>query len=182
MEKGELVKKYRLKNKLTQKELGNLIGISSKYVSNIETLRKPAPKKMVDFLVNNFNISKKDTEILKLDKKQNKNYNLTNTNKEKSLSKREIELNKKEKEILATYDFIRENHFILSKVAHINRLLIELNNSMEKYISEIELSLFETDEELIKKASPAIKTTLKRINEKKNRLESLIAKSKTIEI
>ncbi|WP_321330495.1 helix-turn-helix transcriptional regulator [uncultured Ilyobacter sp.] len=178
MEKGKLVKKYRLKNKLTQKELGNLLGISSKYVSNIENLRKPVPKKMIVFLVDNFTISKEDTQTLE----SNKNNKLINTKKEKSLSKREMELNQKEKEILATYDFIRENHFILSKVAHINRLLIELNNSMEKYIAEIELSLFEDDVELIKKVSPAIKTTLKRVSEKKNRLESLIAKSKTIEI
>lgn len=94
-------------------------------------------------------------------------------NNKKRISKKE-ELEKKEKELLETYDFIRQQFNSYSMIAKINRNLIEMNNCLENYLSEIEILLNMSNKNIIDKIERPIKVTLKRIREKEKRLENLL--------
>ena len=50
-------------------------------------------------------------------------------------------LKEKEREILETYELIRQQHNKYAFISKINRNLIDMNNSMEKYISELEIMI-----------------------------------------
>lgn len=160
--KGEIIKKYRKINKMTQIQVAELIGISSNHLSEVERGSKGISKKTIYKLNNIFSFN--DDEL----------KTLLKTTKEKETKIKEKELEKKEKELIETYDFIRQHHNVFSMAAKINRNLIELNKCMENYLSEIEILLDKENEKLFSQVERPIKVTLKRIKEKEKRLEKLL--------
>lgn len=160
--KGEILRKYRKNNKLTQIQLAELVNVSSNHISEIERGNKGASKKLILRLNDIFSFKDSDLETL-----------FKNVKEKKEISKKE-ELEKKEKELLETYDFIRQQLNIYSMIAKINRNLIEMNKCMENYLSEIEVLLNMNNKNIIDKVERPIKVTLKRIQEKERRLENLL--------
>lgn len=160
--KGEIIKKYRKINKMTQFKVAELVGISSNHLSEVERGSKGISKKTVYKLNNIFSFTEEELRIL------------LKINKEKEVKIREKELEKKEKELIETYDFIRQHHNIFSMASKINRNLIELNKCMENYLSEIEILLNKEDDKLLSQVERPIKVTLKRMKEKEKRLEKLL--------
>ena len=92
----------RKKYKISQQEMAEILGVSQSYLSKIEK--------------GNLHISSK------LEKKMKLFFIKTNSNKKTS----EIE-----KEIIETYDLIRNDNNIYSRIADINRILIDLNKELE---------------------------------------------------
>lgn len=168
--KGEVIKKYRKNKKLTQKELSSLLEISSNHLSLIENNKKGISKKLADRFCKIFDFSLKDKEILYLD--IGKKY--INRDEAKKLFLKEKELKEKELEIINTYDYIRENHFDLSKRAAINNLLINYFSLTEKLVTNLELKLSTENDEFIKIITPAIKTTVKKLKSKTEDIERMI--------
>lgn len=160
--KGEIIKKYRKMNNMTQIQLASTIGISSNHLSEIERGKKGVSDKTVKKLNLLFNFSEVEMEIL-LNKKN-----------KPILHSKYKRLEEKEKELQETYDFMRQQYFVPSMVAKISRNLIELNKSMEHYLSEIEILLDERNNELISKIERPLKVTLKRLKEKEKRIERLL--------
>ncbi len=166
MKKGNILKKYRVKENLTQGELAEKLNVSIGYISNIETSKKPMSKKIENFLVKEGNLSKEELKIL-------------NTFKSKKL-----ELLEKEKILNQTYSFIRENNNILSKVASIQNELIDLNNCIDSKINNIELSMTDSefDLEVLTKLRRPFKTTIKRLEEKIKKFENMLSTVENITI
>lgn len=159
--KGEVIKKYRKLNKMTQVQVAELVGISSNHLSEVERGTKGVSTKTIYKLNNIFSFTETELKIL-----------LKTSKREMKVKEKELE--KKEKELIETYDFIRQHQNVLSMAAKINRNLIELNRYMENYLSEIEILLDKEDEKLFSQVERPIKVTLKRIKEKEKRLEKLL--------
>lgn len=176
--KGEIIKKYRKEIKYTQQQLSNILDISSNHLSLIENNKKGISKKLADKLCKIFNFSEKEKQILysELQKKYlTKEAMIKFQKKQKELEERELE-------IINTYDFIRENHLTLSKRAAVNNLLVDYFSETEKLVTNLELKLVDENEEFIKKVSPALKTTIKKVGKKIEEMEKLIEIPSTIEI
>lgn len=56
---GDRVKKVRIENKLTQKELGDLLGVSRDVIANIEYSRVEPREWFINLLCKEFNLNKK---------------------------------------------------------------------------------------------------------------------------
>ena len=56
---GDRVKKIRIENKLTQKELGDLLGVSRDVIANIEYSRVEPREWFINLLCKEFNLNKK---------------------------------------------------------------------------------------------------------------------------
>lgn len=173
MKKGELIKKYRKLNKLTQIQLGNKLNVSSKYISGIETSRKPVPQKLIDFMTKNFKITPKDLKIL----------NLPEINKVEKLDvfeelrevlrKKDLELKRKEKELLAKQFKINTSDSSIMLRANIREQLIKINSLLEKEVATLESYMVFADEKTIKYFNGSLDLTI-------NKMEKAISSIKKI--
>ena len=99
-----------------------------------------------------------------------------------SFLKKQKELEERELELVNTYDFIRENHLALSKRAAVNNLLIDYFSETEKLVTTLELKLVDENEEFIKKVTPALKTTIKKVGKKMEEMAKIMDSSSVINI
>ena len=99
-----------------------------------------------------------------------------------SFLKKQKELEERELELVNTYDFIRENHLALSKRAAVNNLLIDYFSETEKLVTTLELKLVDENEEFIKKVTPALKTTIKKVGKKMEEMAKIMDSSSIINI
>lgn len=176
--KGQIIKKYRKEKKYTQQQLSEILEISSNHLSLIENNKKGISKKLADKLCKIFDFSKEDKEILysNLQKRYMSKEAMT------SFLKKQKELEERELELVNTYDFIRENHLALSKRAAVNNLLIDYFSETEKLVTTLELKLVDENEEFIKKVTPALKTTIKKVGKKMEEMAKIMDSSSIINI
>lgn len=92
------------------------------------------------------------------------------------------QLKEYEREIVDTYDYIRADERFLTRVARIQRELIDLNTEMDKRITEIEFLIKDNDTEVFTRIQRPLRTTLKRIESQKLRLQEIMNQSVDIEV
>lgn len=160
---GELIRKYRKLKKMTLKKLALQINITDKHLSNIELGKKGISKKTLSKIQEILSIS--DYEIFELQK----NKKNTRPNSVELLNKREIE-------IINTYDYIRENSNEFSKRASVNRILIDMTTKLEESMFGLELALSDVDIEVLKKIRNPIVNTMKSLQNKIDRLNTISKK------
>lgn len=175
---GGIISRHRKNMSMTQKELANRLEVSSNHLSLIENNKKGISKKLLEKLKDIFEFSKDEKETLTSSVKR------IVIGKEMiiRLKEREKELEKKEMEIINTYDFIRENHLVLSKRAAVNSLLINYFSETEKLVTSLELKLVDENDEFIKKVTPALRTTIKKVGKKMEEIEKIMKVSSIINI
>ena len=87
------------------------------------------------------------------------------------LSKKEI--NEFEKEVLETYEMMRNENNIFSKIASINRVLIDFNKELEGKMLILD-TLITDDTNVKNKIKNPIKTTLKNLKKYQKHLEEIL--------
>ena len=92
------------------------------------------------------------------------------------------QLKEYEKEIVDTYDYIRADERILTRIARIRRELIDLNTDLDKRITEIEFLIKDNDIHVLDKLARPLRTTLKRIESQKLRLQEILELDFNIEV
>lgn len=95
------------------------------------------------------------------------------------LSKKEI--NEFEKEVLETYEMMRNENNIFSKIAAINRVLIDLNKELEGKMLILD-TLITDDINVKNKIKNPIKTTLKNLKKYQTHLEEILDDSFILKI
>ncbi|EFG28602.1 helix-turn-helix domain-containing protein [Fusobacterium periodonticum] len=151
MDIANILKIIRKKYKLTQKEIAKIIGVSHQTISLIERGDYKASKKTVNSLIKNFTLEFK----------------------EKTYSKKEI--TEFEKEVLETYEMLREEKNPFSAIASFKRSLINLNQEISK--TSININTLEENPEFKKisiRLKRPIKTTLKYLDLIKNQLIDIL--------
>ena len=151
MDIANILKIIRKKYKLTQKEIAKIIGVSHQTISLIERGDYKASKKTVNSLIKNFPLDFK----------------------EKTYSKKEI--NEFEKEVLETYEMLREEKNPFTAIASFKRSLINLNQEISK--TSININTLEENPDFKKisiRLKRPIKTTLKYLELIKNQLNDII--------
>lgn len=151
MDITNILKIIRKKYKLTQKEIAKIIGVSHQTISLIERGDYKASKKTVNSLIKNFPLEFK----------------------EKTYSKKEI--NEFEKEVLETYEMLREEKNPFTAIASFKRSLINLNQEISK--TSININTLEENPDFKKisiRLKRPIKTTLKYLELIKNQLNDII--------
>ena len=151
MDVVNILKIIRKKYKLTQKDLAKIIGVSHQTVSLIEREGYKASKKTINSLIKNFPLEFKG----------------------KTYSKKEI--TEFEKEVLETYEMLREEKNPFSAIASFKRSLINLNQEISK--TSININTLEENPEFKKisiRLKRPIKTTLKYLDLIKNQLIDIL--------
>jgi putative ATP-dependent nuclease subunit A len=171
MNYGKLIKKKRTELGIKQKEMAKVIGISTPYLSNIETNKK-IPSKTLMFKIDDFLEKKRRKEKKKLEI----DNEMTN---EKKYTKRELK--EMEQEIIETYELMRIEKNPFSKIAVIQRSLIEINKVMEENMIILETALEPLNKIISKKLKRPLKTTIKNFEKNKERLENLLTNEHLIE-
>lgn len=149
-----MLKKIRVKKNLTQKELGEILGISNQMVSKIESGNISISEKLLKKIIEIF---PKELSIIP----------------EKKYSKKEI--NEFEKEVLETYEMLREEKNPFTAIASFKRSLINLNQEISK--TSININTLEENPDFKKisiRLKRPIKTTLKYLELIKNQLNDII--------
>lgn len=159
MDIANILKIIRKKYKLTQKDLGETIGVSHQTISSIERGAYKASKKTINSLI--------------------KKFPLDFESQEKKYTKKEI--NEFEKEILETYEMMRNENNIFSKIAAINRVLIDLNKELEGKMLILD-TLITDDTNIKNKIKNPIKTTLKNLKKYQKHLEEILDDSLILKI
>ena len=95
------------------------------------------------------------------------------------LSKKEI--NEFEKEVLETYEMMRNENNIFSKIASINRVLIDFNKELEGKMLILD-TLITDDTNVKNKIKNPIKTTLKNLKKYQKHLEEILDDSLILKI
>lgn len=154
MDISNIIKKIRVKKNLTQKELGEILGISNQMVSKIESGNISISEKLLKKIIENF---PKELSIIP----------------EKKYSKKEI--TEFEKEVLETYEMLKEEKNPFSAIASFKRSLINLNQEISK--TSININTLEENPEFKKisiRLKRPIKTTLKYLDLIKNQLIDIL--------
>lgn len=159
-ELGCLLRKYRKLKSMTLEETSRHVGIGKNHLSQVELGKKGVSKEALFKLTTFLGIS--DKEIFEALKNKNQKEN-KNESRQKQLEERELEL-------INSYDFIREQNSTLSRMASINRLLIDYAAKTEEFVFNLELLLADYDYELLKKIKRPLDNTLKSIENKMERL------------
>lgn len=149
-----MLKKIRVKKNLTQRDVGEILGISNQMVSKIESGNTSVSKNLVKKIIENF---PEEFSIIK----------------EKKYTKKEI--NEFEKEILETYEMLREENNPFTAIASFKRSLINLNQEISK--TSININTLEENPDFKKisiRLKRPIKTTLKYLELIKNQLNDII--------
>ena len=92
------------------------------------------------------------------------------------------QLKEYEREIVDTYDYIRADERLLTRIARIQRELIDLNTDLDKRITEIEFLIKDNDIQVLDKLARPLRTTLKRIESQKLRLREILELDFNIEV
>ena len=92
------------------------------------------------------------------------------------------QLKEYEREIIDTYDYIRADERFLTRVARIQRELIDLNIDLDKRITEIEFLIKDDYIQVLNRLERPLRTTLKRIESQKLRLKEILSPSLEIEV
>lgn len=148
------IKNIRKKNKLSQNELGKILGISNQMVSKLENGKVNASEKIIKKLIELFPL-----EI----------YGYTREKLYTKNSLKEIE-----KDVIDTLEIMRSEKNIYSKIALINRTLIDLNKTLEEKMITLDTLIDYNNKELLKKIKNPLKTTVKNLTKYKNRLEEIM--------
>lgn len=177
MEKGEIIREYRIKKGLTQLELADTLEISSNHLSLIENGKKGISNKLAKKIISYFQITGQEKDMLLED------TNIKFTKEElKQLKLREKKIKEREMEIANTYDFIRQNHFDLSKRAAINDMLIKYIGDTEKLMISLHFKLADENDKFLYQLIPVFKTTVKKIKKQLADLEEIIELDSKINI
>lgn len=154
MEVSKILKNIRKKKNLTQRELGNILGISNQMVSKIENSiaipSKILTKKIIDLFPDEF-------------------YPFI----EKKYSK--INIKEFEKEIMETYELLREENNPYTAIASFRRNLIKLNQEISE--TSININTLQGNDNFkytIPKIKRPIKTTIKYLESITNQLKEII--------
>lgn len=153
MDIANILKIIRKKYKLTQKDLGETIGVSHQTISSIERGAYKASKKTINSLI--------------------KKFPLDFESQEKKYTKKEI--NDFEKEILDTYEILKEQNNPFTAIASFKRSLIDLNQEISK--TSININALEENPDFKKisiRLKRPIKTTLKYLDLIKNQLIDIL--------
>ena len=148
-----MLKKIRVKKNLTQRDVGEILGISNQMVSKIESGNTSVSKNLVKKIIENF---PEEFSVIK----------------EKYTKK---EINEFEKEILETYEMLREENNPFTAIASFKRSLINLNQEISK--TSININTLEENPDFKKisiRLKRPIKTTLKYLELIKNQLNDII--------
>ena len=149
-----MLKKIRVKKNLTQRDVGEILGISNQMVSKIESGNTSVSKNLVKKIIENF---PEEFSVIK----------------EKKYTKKEI--NEFEKEILETYEMLREENNPFTVIASFKRSLINLNQEISK--TSININTLEENPDFKKistRLKRPIKTTLKYLELLKNQLNDIL--------
>ena len=149
-----MLKKIRVKKNLTQRDVGKILGISNQMVSKIESGNTSVSKNLVKKIIENF---PEEFSVIK----------------EKKYTKKEI--SEFEKEILETYEMLREENNPFTAIASFKRSLINLNQEISK--TSININTLEENPDFKKisiRLKRPIKTTLKYLELIKNQLNDII--------
>ena len=92
------------------------------------------------------------------------------------------QLKEYEKEIIDTYNYMRADERFLTRIARIQRELIDLNTDLDKRITEIEFLIKDDDIQVLDRLERPLRTTLKRIESQKLRLQEILNPSLEIEV
>lgn len=172
MNYGELIKKKRTELGIKQKEMAKDIGVSIPYLSNIETNKK-IPSKILELKINNF--------LEKKERKKNKKKLKTDVKSTQEKKYTKQELKEMEQEIIETYELMRMEKNPFSKIAVIQRSLIEINKVIEENMIILETALEPLNEIISKKLKRPLKTTIKNFEKNKEKLENLLTNEYLIE-
>ena len=147
------LKILRKKYNLTQKSLAEALGLSRQMIYLMENNKAKASKKTINLLIKKF-----PTDFGKQEKKYTKK-----------------EINEFEKEILETYEMLREENNPFTAIASFKRSLINLNQEISK--TSININTLEENPDFKKistRLKRPIKTTLKYLELIKNQLNDII--------
>ena len=172
MNYGELIKKKRTELGIKQKEMAKDIGVSIPYLSNIETNKK-IPSKILELKINNF--------LEKKERKKNKKKLKTDVKSTQEKKYTKQELKEMEQEIIETYELMRMEKKPFSKIAVIQRSLIEINKVIEENMIILETALEPLNEIITKRLKRPLKTTIKNFEKNKEKLENLLTNEHLIE-
>lgn len=190
---GEIIKEHRKKRNLKQKELAEKVGISFKYLSDIETNRRNPSKQLVEKIAKVLLV---DKEIffqnaikgtLKREKKDIKTYQLSiNEEKLKTLSlelqEKEILLSKMEREIKIKkfeYEKLERTSGFRSKITW---LCIEIQKFVSEKIIEI-MSIYNlADEKNKPEVLPAIRQLVYHLDAISSNLKKIINDLEKMEV
>ena len=157
MNYGELIKKKRTELGIKQKEMAKDIGVS----------------KILELKINNF--------LEKKERKKNKKKLKTDVKSTQEKKYTKQELKEMEQEIIETYELMRMEKNPFSKIAVIQRSLIEINKVIEENMIILETALEPLNEIITKKLKRPLKTTIKNFEKNKEKLENLLTNEHLIE-
>ena len=165
MNYGDFIKKERKKIGFSQKEMASKIGISTSYLCNIEKNNRIPSQKI-----------KNKIEII-FKKKQGFQNNNKAKNKQQEKKYTKKELKEMEQEIIETYELMRDEKNVFSKIASVNRELIKINRTLEESFIKLDLLLNEKNTFFFEKIRRPLKTTKNNLKRKEkilsNKLEEI---------
>ena len=162
MNYGDLIKKERKKIGFKQKDLAKRIGISTSYLCNIEKNNRIPSEKI-------------KSKIERIFKKQYNSLNdekIEKKNREKKYTKKDLK--EMEQEIIETYELMRDERNIFSKIASTNRELIKINKTLEESFLKLDLLLDEKNAFFWKKIKRPLKATKNNLKRKEKKISNML--------
>ena len=162
MNYGDLIKKERKKIGFKQKDFAKRIGISTSYLCNIEKNNRIPSEK----------IKSKIERIFKKQYNSLNNEKIEKKNREKKYTKKELK--EMEQEIIETYELMRDERNVFSKIASTNRELIKINKTLEESFLKLDLLLDEKNAFFWKKIKRPLKATKNNLKRKEKKLSNIL--------
>ncbi len=190
MEKiGDVIKKYRISNNFTQFKFAEKIGISSKYLSDLETNRRAPSISLIKRIADILGI---DEEILIEIKKVSELKKIKNIDvyyPDEKLKRLIKEIKAKEEELNQIQQNIKIKKFEYEKLertsgarSKITWLCIDAQKNLSEKMSEI-LSIYSlTDETIRLQSTPAIKQLILHLDVMSNSLKRMLKELNTLEV
>lgn len=196
---SDILKRIKKTNKYSTYKISKTTGLSEKTVKKIlENTGSNLAIKTIKKILLLEELEKDDKEELKniISKKTEKSTKIKKINNKNNIQKKTYEeiiqkiekffskdrkkyytkeqLKEYEQEIIETYDLMRDEKSDFSKIASINRELININKMLEESFLKLEL-LFEEDNDFLKKKiRRPLLSTIKNLEFKKGKLEDLV--------
>lgn len=194
MEIGKIFLKYRKKIGYSLVQMGEKIGYSKSQISYVEKTNKASEKIIKRFLENIKEINEKEkTFLLSNAKRKTKTKKINKKNIKYEKAYKEIkkktkltlpknikkhytkeQLKEYEQEIIETYDLMRNEKNVFSKIASVNRELINLNKMLEESFLKLDLLIEEEDEFFKRKIRRPLQTTIKNLTIKTEKLKNIV--------
>lgn len=190
MEKiGDVIKKYRISNNFTQFKFAEKIGISSKYLSDLETNRRAPSISLIKRIADILGI---DEEILIEIKKVSELKKIKNIDvyyPDEKLKRLIKEIKAKEEELNQIQQNIKIKKFEYEKLertsgarSKITWLCIDAQKNLSEKMSEI-LSIYSLADETIRlQSTPAIKQLILHLDVMSNSLKRMLKELNTLEV